>query len=363
MKNFMICSVALACLVFPMTSFAKSPELVELSLQQSQQMALSNNITLRNAEYNLRLSEAALERTKLNNLLSASVITLRTAEYNMEQARNNYEEAKSKLVLEDIANAYFQVLEASKKIEIGQFSVRQAEENLAMVSNKLSLGDASQLDLLKAEIISSSAQLSLAQAENGQTLAIMNLNKLLGLPLATALNLTDALSAEITQVRVEDAIVEALENRREISETNDSLALAQLKWELTQNSYTPELDKAEALIELQIAELNQENTQLEIVIEVTQLFLSLNEKKDNIELTNKAMQERQTSYDISQAQYQRGLIATTDLLDAQIQLTEAKTNSLEALFDYALARNAFARALGTSTDKQPATRQAEELVQ
>ena len=60
----------------------------------------------------------------------------------------------------------------------------------------------------------------------------------------------------------------------------------------------------------------------------------------------KQEEEKEQIYAITQQQYKQGLITTTDLLDAQIQLTQVKVNALEALFNYNLAKRQFTRVLG-----------------
>jgi len=341
-------------LLVTLTSFncgAEEPEVRELSLKESITIGLENNLDLKQAAYNLSLRETEYQEAKINNLLKTSIVTLRNAELNLKKARDAFEEKKKQLALEEITNRYFEVLKYERKVQIEQISVEQSQQNLEMVKNKFSLGDASELDVMRAEVGLSRAQLDLTRAKNGLTVARMNLNYVLGLSLDLPVKLTDTFSLETSEITLKESIQKALKNRYEIIEAQDNLEFAKLKLSLKQNQYTSEIEQKKAEIELKKEEINLEQAMKMIPLEITSSFLSLKEKETNAQVTKKQAQEKDESYRIAQAQFKAGFITITDLLDSQIELTQANINALEAIFDANLARRQFIKALGDELEK------------
>jgi len=343
-----------AVLLIALTSFgsgAQEAEVREFSLEGSIAIGLENNLDLAQAGYDLSLRETEYQEAKINNLLRTSIITLKNAELNFKRARDAFEEKKKQLALEEITNRYFEVLKYQREVQIEKISVEQSKENLEMVKNKFSLGDASELDVMQAEVGFSQAQLGLTRAENGLTLARMNLNYVLRLPLDLPVKLTDTFSLETLEITLEDSIQKALKNRYEIIGARDSLEFAKLKLSLKQNQYTSEIEQKKAEIELKKEKVNLEQLMEMIPLEITGSFFSLKEKETHAHITKKQAEEKEESYRIAQAQYKAGLITTADLLDSQIKLTQANINALEALFGANLAKRQFIKALGGKLEK------------
>ena len=345
-KSLVFAVVVLLITLTSLSSRAEEPQVRELNVKESIAIGLENNLDLREAAYDLSLKETEYEEAKINNLLKTSIVSLKSAELNFKRAQDAFEEKKKQLTLEEITSRYLEVLKYEEKVEIEKISVEQSTENLEMVKNKFSLGDASELDVMRAEVGLSQAQLDLTRAKNSLTVARMNLNYALGLPLDLPFKLTDTFSLEPLGMTLEKCIQKALEDRYEITQAQDSLGLARLKLTLKQNQYTSEIEKKKAQIELEKEEANLEQVMKTIPLEITNSFLTLKEKEANVPITKKQAQEKEGSYRITQAQYKAGFITTTDLLDSQIELTQANINALEALFTANLARRQLIKALG-----------------
>ena len=146
------------------------------------------------------------------------------------------------------------------------------------------------------------------------------------------------------------SVEEALKNRCEVKKAQDDLELAKIRLDLSQNDYTPELDKKNAKINLENAKINLEKVKRQITREINQLFRDMEGKKANIQITQRMEKLKQEIYGIAQKQYKAGLISATDLLDAQIELTQAQLSSVDALFEYNLAKAKFIKALAADMD-------------
>lgn len=350
-KSLLFGAVVLLVTLSSFSSGAEELKVRQLSLEESIAIGLENNLDLKQAAYNLSLQETEYQEAKINNLLRTSIVALKNAELTLKKARDTFEEKKKQLALEEITSRYLEVLKYEEKVQIERISVEQSKENLEMVKNKFSLGDASELDVMQAEVGLSQAQLDLTRAKNGLIVARMNLNYVLGLPLDLPVKLTDTFSLETLEITLEESLQKALKNRYEIIEAQDGLEFAKLKLSLKQNQYTSEIEKKKAEIELKKEEVNLEQVMKTTPLEITSSFLSLKEKETNAQITKKQAQEKEESYRIAQAQYRAGLITAADLLDSQIELTQANINALEAVFSANLAKRQFIKALGDELEK------------
>jgi len=357
MRKVMILGVVIGLIsLFSFNCFAQEAKVQkvkarQLSLAKSIEIGLKNNLDLKQAGYNLNLAETEYEEAKANNLLKTSIISLKNAELSLKKAKDSFEEKKKQLTLVEIPNKYFEVLKAMRKVEIEQISVKQANENLQMVKNKFSLGDANELDVMQAEIGFSLSQLNLSQAKDSLITAKMNFNYTLGLPTDTPVELTDSFSFEPLQISLEESIKKALQSRYEIRQAQDEVEIAKINLSLKQNEYTSEIERRKAEINLKIKQASLKDLNQKIPIEITTSFLNLKEKGKNVEISKNKEKEKEESYKIAQTQYKAGIITTTDLLNSQIDLTQAKIDALEALFNYNLTKNQFIKALGGELKK------------
>lgn len=349
MKKILLFGLMVGVILLPATCFAQEAEVKKLSLQESISIALEKNLGFKMTGYNTNLREVEYEEAQANNLLQTSIVNLKNAEFAFKQAQNNLEKQRRQLIFQ-VTNAYFQVLRAQRKVEIEKMSVDEAKENLQIVKNKFSLGDANQLDVMEAENRLSSANLSLMQATDNLHASQMEFNNVLGLPLNTSFELTETLSVESLRISLEESVEKALKNRYEIRKAQDDVELTRIKFQLTQNEYTPELEKKKARIQLGNARLDLEQVQQEIRLEINQLFHDVQEKEKKIHIVQKSKEIKEQTYQIAQEQYRAGLISATELLDAQIEFTQAQIEATDAVFDYNLAKREFIKALGEELD-------------
>ncbi|HSR36255.1 MAG TPA: TolC family protein, partial [Desulfurivibrionaceae bacterium] len=78
-------------------------------------------------------------------------------------------------------------------------------------------------------------------------------------------------------------------------------------------------------------------TQDSVVLQLREAFLSLEETRENIGVTEKAIAQAEENYRINESRYQAQVASSTDLLDAQTLLVKAKTNYWNAVYDYNIA--------------------------
>jgi len=63
-------------------------------------------------------------------------------------------------------------------------------------------------------------------------------------------------------------------------------------------------------------------------------------------MVKKAIQEKRINFRLKQERYREQLATSTDVLDAQVLLTQAENNYYSALSDYHIAKARLERAIG-----------------
>jgi outer membrane protein len=87
----------------------------------------------------------------------------------------------------------------------------------------------------------------------------------------------------------------------------------------------------------------------EISLELKDAFLRLREARDKIGVAEVAVEQAEENFRINAERFKEQVATTTDALDAQTLLTEAKGNYFNALGDYLIAWARLDRAMGTIT--------------
>jgi outer membrane protein TolC len=82
--------------------------------------------------------------------------------------------------------------------------------------------------------------------------------------------------------------------------------------------------------------------------EIRQATLKLNEAKESLLSQEKNVEQAQESLRIAELNYAEGMITVLDVSQAQVALSQAKTNYSQALFDYVISLAQLEKARGDS---------------
>ncbi|MFQ5842725.1 MAG: TolC family protein [Thermodesulfobacteriota bacterium] len=87
----------------------------------------------------------------------------------------------------------------------------------------------------------------------------------------------------------------------------------------------------------------------EISLEVKDTHLRLMEARDKIGVAEVAIEQAEENFRMNQERFKEQVATSTDVLDAQTLLTQARTNYFNALSDYNIASARLDRAMGIVT--------------
>jgi outer membrane protein TolC len=105
-----------------------------------------------------------------------------------------------------------------------------------------------------------------------------------------------------------------------------------------------------AKIERKQADINFENAQQQLKTEVKQVLAGLYEASERIKTQQNVSETAALSYSITKYRYEKGVASRLELIDAEFALTTARSNYLEAVYDYLSAKIELDRTTGLLND-------------
>ena len=244
-------ALVLAGLMAMGASTALAANTVELGLDDSIQMALENNRSIKQsiaqvdqARWNLSSArrsagptlswEGTVNRvggkyyehadydTAYGNTLRAGYNldasgslkhTRQRASYALNAADLTLENTKQAVKLQT-TQAYYQLLECRNLVDVNQEAVDTLEEHLNNVNAQYRVGTVAKSDVLASEVQLANAQQSLVTAQNNYDIAMASLNNIIGLPSDTVLSVKDQLQyTAYPDLNLDSCTVYALDNR------------------------------------------------------------------------------------------------------------------------------------------------------
>ena len=287
----------------------------------------------------------------------------------------------------DATNGYYSALAARNMVVLNQESVDRLQAHLNNVQAQFAVGTVAKVDVLRSEVELAQAQQTLTKAQNAYNLAVASLNNVIGLPLGSELDLREALAYAPDARQLDDCIAYSLDSRPEVLQAEASVKAAKgslqaarsgnlptvsvvgkenwyddsfagsdnNNWSVTlQTSFnvfdsgvtSGQIKQAEAA--LLKAQETQRQTRDSVQLDVRNAYLSLREAEKRIDTSKVAVVKAEEDYKIAQVRYQAGVGTNIDVMDSQVALTTAKTNYVQALYDYNTYRAQLDKAMGIS---------------
>jgi outer membrane protein len=302
-----------------------------------------------------------------------------------------------------VTEAYYGAVLAEEMVGIAEASLRQAEEHLERVRIQKRAGNASELDVTRAEVERENLVPRLIEARNGRDLAQANLKRLLNLPadaeLALHTSLRPAGGAALPAVglpSLEDA-AEELAQRASVQAAGAQVAITRGQVSIAQAQYRPTValnanvsqqafpaevfpgsndwrsdvtvgfqvriplfdgmkrnaDVQSARAQVEQAEMQRNQVQEGIRLEYDRAVRELDRAQAQIAARQRTVSQAEEVYRLTALRFQQGLSIQLEVNDARFSLQQARANEVQAFHDYhvALARaeRALGRTPGTST--------------
>jgi outer membrane protein len=292
--------------------------------------------------------------------------------------------------------AYYDILLAAEQITVNETSVNLLQKELDDQQHRYDAGTVPNFNVLRAKVSVANARPPLLQARNNYRIAKNNLSNLLGYNLPRdiweniPLNLTDGLDAAPYEINLPNALQQALEKRPELlalrkteelqnlnitdassgykpnlsvfagytwfnaqfsppvdltHDINGWNAGAQVSWDIFDGLLTHgKVIQAKAQYEKSKTAVDEEMRNVELEVRTT--YSDFLEAQEVLESQKTVQEEAEESLREANARADAGTGTQLDVLDAENQLTQARSTQVQALHDYDAARARFERAIG-----------------
>ncbi len=285
-----------------------------------------------------------------------------------------------------VKNQFFNVLRDQAQVAVYEQQVAADTESVRVTQARVTAGAAAQYDLLTAQTTLSNAQQQLSSARNTLTLGQVNLNNLLGVGPDESIGLQEPATPPLNQTFNTGQLTQAALTRRpEVRQADNNILIAQRLIKLAGASLLPSLsivgsgnynghvsgssshDTAslsavlgiplydggttrakvnEARSDLRSQQITRDQLRQNVSVEVRQALSNINDAQTRAASAGQGVTQAQEAYRLSNVRYQNGIGTILDVVNAQAQLAQARTNLLNAQYDYQTSLAQLTRALG-----------------
>ena len=282
-------------------------------------------------------------------------------------------------------DAYFKFMAARDAVRLATESVERLERYLQDVTLQFEVGVVAKVDVLRSEVELAKAKQNLIEANNAYNVTMANLNTIIGLPLTTELKVAGDLSYEKYDQALAACMDTALRQRPEIFQATDAAKIAQEAITIARSGYLPTVSAVyqagwndskfagtnnynwtvylttnwtfmdsgltagklkQASEGFKKAKEQLQQTVDAVRLDVQSTYLTLKSAEQSIATSSAAVGLAEEDYKIKVIRYQAGVGTNLDVLDAQVALTTAKNNFLQAMYSYNNFRSKLDKAMG-----------------
>ena len=321
---------------------------------------------------------------------STVIIGVGAAHIYSEAARELYR-AKKLETVSNVRKTFYAVLLASEARDLMRANLKNAEENLGNVRTMSKQGLVSEYDELRATVGVENLRPEVIRAENNYLLALDGLKSAMGIDASEQIVVDgtlqfqqvpeDRVVSAVDQVKESNAGLKALrlqigvnqaflnversnylpmvsafgnlqyqaaKNTFNIS-TNDFFRSSQVGLSLSFSVFQGFQTNArvdQAKVEVRKTEEQVANLENNLRTAAHSLVLQLRQSQQRIEAQRKTVEQAERGYKIATTRFLSGAGTQLEVNDAQLALTQAKVNRIQAVYDYLVASADFDRTLG-----------------
>jgi len=330
-----------------------------------------------NFDARARLVQNILDFSAIRNYQSSRA-GVRVADFQNQLAREQVSEAT--------ALTYLEALRSDRNVSAAQANVDLASALLKLAQDQRNAGVATGVDVTRAETRLAQERVGLAQAQTAAEQARLNLQRVVGVPLGSALVLADALAFSLEPTPQPDvAVAEALSHRAEVLISEAQVSMLNLERKAVRDELLPSLQfvgdygvsgitptnttlpTRRVAVQLNVPIFNGGLTQGRLTVATARereaelqlgsikgqveedVRLALSALRTTVERVNaadEALRLAQRELEMSRDRFRAGVGDNLEVISAQTSLANAREAQVEALAVYNAARLNLAASLG-----------------
>lgn len=281
------------------------------------------------------------------------------------------------------AEAYFDVLQARRTVEVREAAVQTAQAQVRQAEAFFRAGTAAQADVIRSRAAAARAEADLVAARGQVETTLASLRAAMALSLDQPVSVADPAAPIVPAVAAADAVAEATRQRPEvlradadIRSAEAALHIAEIRagtqvnvnanasvqvtpdpgsagWSISATVSHPLLDGGRSKAAVEEARANalaaaarRESTVLQVQMQAHQAAVGVASASARAEAERASSAAAEESLRVSEGRYRAGVGTLVEVLDAQSSATEARIGAVQALYDLHLAVVNLGHALG-----------------
>jgi outer membrane protein len=299
----------------------------------------------------------------------------RQASLNYLVAREKYRQASEAVILQ-VKTTFYGVLLAQEFVNLSQEALSLAKEHLRVTRSRYRAGEIPEYEVLSAEVELANLKPNVIKAENGLKMALLGLKNILGLGLEEEISIKGRFEKTEFTMDLDECINKGLSERADLSQLNYQKEMSEHMVRLARAGYFPDLALVgsyqlftnelteewgtgyslllglsvplfegfltrgkihEAKGVLRTASLGQVMLTEGIKLEIRQTYNGVEEARELIAASEEAVRMAKRGVKIAETSYAQGVITSLEVMGSRLALTQAKTNYIQALYDYIIS--------------------------
>ncbi|MBK7670668.1 MAG: TolC family protein [bacterium] len=293
-------------------------------------------------------------------------------------------------VVEDVVAAYYNLVRYEKLAEVAREAQEQAARELERTETYFRLGSAAKSDVLQQRVQLGNTKLDVVVAENSIKKGQADLAYAMNLPLQGSFAVDPTvLETDFAVADVTELYAEALRNRLDLQSSELALEARRQDVKAARGSLFPQVDVygnygrdnnespfkfgaqissstsygyavswnifdrlqtysgiSRAKASARIAEYQLEQARLNAQVEIRQLHNALVEARERADVSRETIVQAEEGLRLAQERFRVGAGTALDVIVAQVNLTTARAQEVQAKVDFLIARSSLDRALG-----------------
>ena len=319
---------------------------------------------------------------------------------NLTSAREGYRLTRMNLIME-VIEGYYNLLKASQILDLRRSTLEQKKYQLEFSKAQFELGMVPRADTLKTRAALESARVSLHEADGELLISKAELNEVMGLDLDFPISIEDVELERLDIPKFDSVLMVAYMNRPDIEQQRSLIAASKYNmmiawinrlptltltggyslnaeqfafedlplnranwddnsdWSVGLTLSFPIFDggvKSRAIkksnIDLNNARLEYKDLERQVELEVKSAHISLDNASKKIDLTRRQVASAEESYEAALGRYKNGLAPITEVIDAEVALTEGRIGFISSKYNFLEALALLKRAIGVLYDKE-----------
>lgn len=337
----------------------------DVALENSRQSTIddlqieSKQNALEEAEKDAKfLSPSTTRSQKYDNEIQSKVDPFK-AETELEYAKREKNTNEGKIRLEVYKTA-LDILIQEKEVELETEKLKVLEEKQKMAETRYNEGKITDNDLYNAEFAVSSKTIDLNKAKKDLQALSLEFKRLLNVEMDDSpitvenqlvfeplIDINDDVDMVVLQnidgvIDIDTIIEQSIEKSLEFYRVSRNLGTQQLIMEITKDIFEENHPTyKDNILDLEIAQLNLENTKTSIHIQVKNKYNDLKTAEENVNLAMQWEDIQKKKLEAEELKFEKGMISREELLNAKEVYADANYDKYTAIHNYNIIKSEF----------------------